>query len=303
MRYIKINYGLKIFFNSILLFFSYAVFSQSATLLVDKKDILIGEQINIKIQIPNNANNKIIIYIPDSIAHFDVLLKKNIDTITISENKFWQQNITITSFDSGQWTFPPLKYQAADSNYFTDSFRINVGYMPIDSGALARNIKTIIVVKVFNWLWVYVAMAILFGLIVSYFLYHYINNKKSSIKNKRKINAYKFALAELEKLEMQHKKSTLSVTEYHSSLSTIFKTYCSHVSLQSFSNSTTNQVLVKLNSYELQATTMEQTSQALLTGDSAKFAKYNPSFSENETALQFLKNTITEIEHSLYKTT
>ncbi len=297
------KYGLKIFFISILLCCSNAVFSQSAISNIDKKEILIGEQINIKIQIPYTDSNKITIYIPDSIAHFDILTKKDIDTIDVAGNKLYQQNITLTSFDSGQWNFPSLKYQTGNSNYFTDSATINVGYMPIDSVATARDIKPIIAVKVFNWIWVYIASVILFAIIISYFLYRYINNKKQNIKNKSKINAYKLALAALEKLQKQHEKSTLPVKEYHSALATIFKTYCSQVSLQSFSNITTNQVLSKLKSYELEATTMEQTSQALLTGDSTKFAKYNPSFSENETALQFLKNTITAIEHSLHKTT
>ncbi|MFC4262424.1 hypothetical protein ACFOWM_06030 [Ferruginibacter yonginensis] len=275
---------------------------------VDKKDILIGEQITYQfsINLPDQTY-KVAFNIPDSLSHFDVVQKTAVDTVDKNGQYQWQQKIIFTSFDSGSWTFPPLSYKinhlnTASQVLYTDTFRVNVGYMPLDKNGTPRDIKSIVEVEFFDWFWVYVGAAILVGMVLLFFIIRYIIKRK---KNKpvlsNALSAYEEAMEALAQLQKANENASISTKQYHTSLATIFKNYCSKKSKANLQSSTTAEVLRTLQNMALQATTAAQTAEALQTGDAVKFAKYHPSYTENEVALSFLKNTINEIEQSSLK--
>ncbi len=272
-------------------------FSQNAVVNIDKKNILIGEQINYEIFVQHAAGEKVTVTIPDSIPHFEIIEKASIDTTTDGFN-IHKQKIVFTSFDSGSFSFPELEYTVNNINGNTDSFKVEVGYMPIDKKAEPRDIKNIIEVSSFNILWIIGGVALLLVIIISYLIYRYINNKKVNLNGVKKVDSFKIAMEALQKLQKENEGANVNVKQYHTNLADVFKDYCSRVMQQNFSNNTTKEVLAKLNVYQINAETAEQTAAALETGDSTKFAKYHPSFDENEAALNFIKNSITQIEHS-----
>ncbi len=100
----------------------------------------------------------------------------------------------------------------------------------------------------------------------------------------------------LEQLRKANEGGEMPIKEYHTKLADVLKIYYSKASRQNVLNKTTEEILTKLKSHQLHAETALQTGEALQTGDAAKFAKYHPSFTENELALNYLKNTIEEIE-------
>ena len=81
------------------------VFCQTVQTITDKTDILIGEQIKLKIRAEVPLNNAAVnkwLVIPDSIAHFEIVEAAKPDTISFKDNsQTIEQTITITSFDSG----------------------------------------------------------------------------------------------------------------------------------------------------------------------------------------------------------
>jgi hypothetical protein len=276
--------------------------AQTISTTVDKKDILIGEQItyNINIDLPS-ADYKIDINIPDSLEHFDII-DKPAGVINNTNGKYaWQQKIIFTSFDSGTFAFPSFPFRinhlnTVSQNLSTDSIRINVGYMPIDKEGNPRDIKTILEVDYFNWLWVIIGAAILIFLITLFFLIKYLRKNKRQLPALQNQNAFKEAMQALEQLRIANENGQMPVKEYHTKLADVLKVYYSKASRQNVLNKTTEEILTKLKAHELNAETAMQAGEALKTGDATKFAKYHPSFSENELALNYLKTTIEEIE-------
>ncbi len=277
------------------------IFAQNLKVLIDKKDILIGEQVTYFINIEKSKGDVIKFSIPDSVPHFDIIEKKSFDTTDNIGKNSLMQKIVFTSFDSGAWAFPAIAFNVNNVKSFTNSFKINVGLMAVDSTGKPRDIKTVLEVDYFNWLWVWLAVAIIFTFVISYLIYRYINNKKTNITSNKKIDAYKNAMYALEKLKKTNEEGSMPVKEYHTKLADVFKDYCGKIAFQNFFNFTTTEVLAKLKTYEINVQTSSEATEALQTGDATKFAKYHPSFTENEAALNFIKNTITEIEKSRTK--
>jgi hypothetical protein len=277
-------------------------FSQTISTTVDRRDILIGEQItyNLHIDLPS-TDYKIDINIPDSLEHFDIVEKTG-GIVNNTNGKYaWQQKIVFTSFDSGSFTFPSFPFRinhlnTVSQNLSSDSIRINVGYMPIDKEGNPRDIKTILEVEYFNWLWVIIGATILAFLIFLFFLIRYLRKNKKQLPALQNQHAFKEAMQALEQLRKANESVGMPVKEYHTKLADVLKVYYSKASRQNVLNKTTKEILAKLKSHQLNAETALQTAEALQTGDATKFAKYHPSFTENELALNYLKNTIEEIE-------
>jgi hypothetical protein len=292
-----------IFLITILLLSIENIYAQNLKVAVDKKNILIGEQITLDFFIQHNKGEAVQITIPDSIPHFDIIEKKGIDTTLDNGINVIQQKIIFTSFDSGKWSFPPINYTVNNIDGSTDSVEINVGYMPIDSSAAPRDIKTVLEVDYFNWMWVWLGIAILLVCIIAFIIYKYLSKKYELPADREKVDAYKEAMAALAILQKENEENILSVKDYHTKLANVFKNYCGKITFQNFFNFTTTEVLAKLKTYEINVQTSSEATEALQTGDATKFAKYHPSFIENEAALNFIKNTITEIEKSRTKNT
>lgn len=302
----------RIYFNKIFIVFSFlfcalAGTGQSIQTSISKKDILIGEQIRyiMQVNLPS-TEYQIAINIPDSIPHFDILQKSGGNGTDKQGNAVWQQTIIFTSFDSGAWLFPAFSYRINRMNTTsqplnTDTFRVNVGYMALDKGGNPRDINPVIEVNYFDWFWVWVGAGILLLLILGYLLYRYLKKKKNKLAPDSKIGAYDEAMSELKILENANQQHSLPVKEFHTRLADVLRNYYNRSVHQDISGKTTNEILSKLKSHELKAETQSQIAEALQTGDAVKYAKYNASFTENDAALSYLKNTIDELENSLPK--
>lgn len=280
-------------------------FGQAVQTSVSKKDILIGEQISyvLRIGLPSPEYN-VALNIPDSIPHFDVLRKTGGKGKDKQGNNVWQQTIVFTSFDSGSWNFPAFAYRINRANttsqpLATDTFRVNVGYMPLDKSGKPRDINSVIDVSYFDWFWVWVGVGILLILLLAYLLYRYFKKKKQIPDSK--IGAYDEAMKQLEELHKANEQRSLPVKEFHTRLADVLKNYYGKSVHQNILNKTTNEILQKLKIHELKAETESHAGEALRTGDAVKYAKYNASYTQNEEALQYLKTTIQEIESSLSK--
>lgn len=277
---------------------------------VDKKDILIGQQINydLSISLPSQEY-KISLDLPDSIPHFDVISKTAGDTVDKNGNFSWHQHITLTSFDSGSWAFPQLSYRinrlsTSSQPLYTDSFTVNVGYMPFDKSGEARDIRTVIEVNYFDWFWIWIGAGVLAFLIILFFVIRYFVKKKKAVDPfKGKASAYEEAMAALNDLRQKNKDQSLAVKDFYTMLSDVFKRYYGRTSGQDLMNQTSGDLLQKLKGYQLNAEAAATATQALQTSDAVKFAKYHPTFIENEAAIDYVKNTIEETERSLKQNT
>jgi hypothetical protein len=272
--------------------------AQSINASIDKKDILIGEQINYTLTFnKTTADQSVNILIPDSIEHFDIISKNIKDTILIDGTKQLHALIVFTSFDSGTFSFPPLSYSISNSNknFTTDSVSINVGYMPFDKDKKIRDVKSIVEVDYFNTLWIKLGIILLALLIVLFIIIRYFVKRKKINPTVNTKNAYQVSMEALEKLRKSNAENSISVKELHTELANILKYYYGAVVNTNLKTQTSAEILDKLRTYQLNAETAFQAEKALETGDATKFAKYSPSMTENETAIKFIENTIQQI--------
>ncbi|MEO6219212.1 MAG: hypothetical protein ABIO81_02205, partial [Ginsengibacter sp.] len=77
---------------------------------VDKSNILIGEQLQYKVEtlMPDNSFRLTWFSLPDSFGSFVIVRKNKIDSTFESGSIQLSQEFTLTSFDSGRRVIPPL---------------------------------------------------------------------------------------------------------------------------------------------------------------------------------------------------
>ncbi len=280
------------------------VFGQSLQTITDKKDILIGEQIKLKVKAsfkPELFRIGNWLIIPDSILHFEIVEKSKIDTVEFKDNsKIVEQTITLTSFDSGRWVFPRLGVNF-DSlkddttlNVFTDSFYVNVSYSPADTTDQLRDIKPIIKVSVADYFWYYVLGGGILLLLAIFLLYGYFKKKKQlqTAMPVSGLSPFDEAMEELKKLSQFNLNEATEIKMFHIQLSDVFRNYLSRKQNSNLLSETTGDLLINLKSKNIQQEDISKLATALRCTDAVKFAKYLPSSSESDDCCNKVKETI-----------
>jgi hypothetical protein len=285
-------------------------FSQSVQTITDRKDILIGEQIKIKLKatLPiNTAASGKWLSIPDSIPHFEIVDAGKADTVHFKDDsKTIEQTITITSFDSGRWVFPalPLEFSATGGQALkilsSDSFYVNVSYSPPDSTGQLRDIKPIMKVSVTGYFWYYIIGGSVLLLLLIYLLYRYFKKKKKEkpLSSGSHLSPYNEAIEELKKLAQYNLQDAAEIKLFHIKLSAVFKNYLGRKQQKNLLNKTAGDLLISISEINLLPENISNLANALRCTDAVKFAKYLPLSNESEDCLQKIKETIHLIETS-----
>jgi hypothetical protein len=274
---------------------------QALKTYIDKNRILIGEHIRYEIKLNlASSSYKVNFGIPDSIPHFDIIEQNKYDTVDEHGIYTLRQTILFTSFDSGIWKLPAFPVTISYPNKaavkaLSDSVLIQVGYSPADSTNELRDIKPVMEVFVVDRTWIYIAIGMLLLIILSILLYRYFKKRKKKIPPvfNSNLSAYAEAMKALNQLQ-QSGNSDPKV--FHTSLGEVFKKYYSRKTNQNLMTSTTGDILVLLASHSNAPEIVSGTAEALRSGDAAKFAKYQPSASENNQSLLQVKQAIEHLE-------
>lgn len=278
-------------------------FCQPVQTITDRNDILIGEQVKLKIKAtlpagPAGAMQWIVL--PDSIPHFEIVDAGKVDTVSYKDNsRAIEQTIILTSFDSGKWIFPALPFSFAQSQIQTDSFTVNVSYSPPDSTNQLRDIKPIINVSVSDYTWYYIIGGAVLLLLIIFLLYRYFkkNKKEKPAITRSKLSAYEEAMAEMSKLEQFDLQDAAGIKLYHSRLGDIFKQYLGRKQQKNLLTKTTGDLLIRLAESGMSSGDVSNLATALRCTDAVKFAKYLPGTTESGDCRQKIKSAIDLIEH------
>ncbi len=282
------------------LFFSGAAcYSQSVQTITDRKDILIGEQVKLKIRItplPGAGTVSPGLSVPDSIPHFDIV---DIGKANAAEDnpQVVDQTITFTSFDSGRWVFPALSFRG--SAIKTDSFEVNVSYSAADTSNQLRDIKPIISVYVADYTLYYIIGGSVLLLLLLFLLYRYLkkNKKEKPSIPASRLSPYDEAMAGMNKLAQLNLQDAASVKQYHTELAGIFKRYLGRKQQKDLSTRTTGDLLVRMTKSGMSPDQVSVLATALRCTDAVKFAKYIPESVESQDCLQKIKAIIELTEH------
>ena len=274
---------------------------------VDKDEILIGQQFNLKVQATFSGDDFFIkwINVPDSLQHFELIQKSKIDsTFANQQLSGLSQTFTFTSFDSGKWTLPTFNiiFNGAkkDSviNAFTDSLPMTVSFSMADTTQALKDIKAIREVEVTNPIWYWIGGAILLLLVCLLIFWLYKRNKKVKKVETLPLNLspYEEALQQLEKLSAYNLALPKEVLQYHVKLIEIFRLYLSRKENSDYLNKTTGDILIALKDNYRGKDVISKASTALRFSDAIKFAKYTPPAAETIINKQLIKDSIDIIE-------
>jgi hypothetical protein len=285
--------------------------SPSLKTAVDKRQILIGEQLQYSVEasFPANAYNIGWFNVPDSFSHFEVVNRGKIDSIESNGILTCRQTLTLTSFDSGINTIPALAINfdplADDStiHLFTDSIPINVSFSPLDSTQTFHDIKSIIEVKdeVPWWIWAgTAALIILLVVLVVYLVKYFKRRKKPASVFNSKLSPFDEAMQSLDALQKEQLLYKGDVKQFHTRLIDIFKRYLSRKMQKNIFNLTSSDILLLLNDTLLSKADTFLIAGSLRMTDAVKFAKYFPPTSESESALINTKKVIEQIDNLIF---
>lgn len=278
---------------------------------VDKRQILIGEQLkyNVETTFPANLYHLTWFNVPDSFAHFEIVIRGTIDTAEKNGMLTCKQTLTLTSFDSGINTIPSLQVSldplGGDStiNLFTDSIPINVSFSPLDSSKTFHDIKTIIEVKeeIPWWIWAGGAALLILLIVVIIYLIKYLKKRKKNVPLfNSKLSPVDEAMQALEQLQKEQLLYKGEIKQFHVRLIEIFKRYISRKMQRNVLNLTSSDVLLLLNDTLLSKADTSTIAGVLRMSDAVKFAKFYPHKEESESSLLNTKKVIEQFDKLIF---
>lgn len=290
------------------LFISFASFAQDikATATLDSNNIKIGQQVKLKLSIQYKADNGKHIKIqwpeiPDTLRkEVEVAGQSKLDTIIPDKNnpvQFIQsKTLYITSFDSGYWAIPPFKFMVnGDTNgILTEPLLLQVGGMTVDTTIAIKDIKPPYEQSYtfLDWLKdnMYVVWGTLIALIVTLVII-YIVRRFRKVKPEvimvevPKIPAHVIAYEKLEKLKSDKLWQEGKLKLYYSSLTDIVREYIENRFKIQALEQTTDEILYGFRNVAVDEDSKAKLKQVLILSDLVKFAKEQPTPTENEDSL------------------
>jgi hypothetical protein len=289
---------------SVLFFlWSFSVCAQ-VTSEIDTTKIRIGEQINYKIKV--EADSMALVVFPEgqTFMPLEAVEALKIDTTKREATFLLSKIYKLTQFDSGSYTIPRQKVMIGEKEFFTDSLRVDVNTIIVDTlKQKLYDIKPIIEVEKSggNW-WKWLLGILLVLALVAFLLYWFIWRKKplSPEEEIALLPPYDRAKLALTKLDESQYLMRAEVKDYYSELTFIIRKYLDEKVYDRALESTTNELVNRLNllkdshQISLSEATIKNLESILKRADLVKFAKSAP-----DTALAEMdKATIDkEIDH------
>ncbi|WP_420571003.1 hypothetical protein [Kordia sp.] len=268
------------------LFASYS-FAQKVTAVVDSTNIKIGEEIKLSISV--EADSMASVFFPEGDKLFLPLeLLESYKTDTVKKDAQYQltKKYGLTQFDSGTYFIPKQKILINEKPFFTDSIRVAVADVVVDTLKQKMfEIKSIVSVEKgsSNW-WKYVlivlGLLVLFGLYFYYFVFQLKAKKKK--KKKAEIPPYDRALLQLNELDNSTLLLKSEYKDYYSELTNIVRQYIEEEVRIDALESTTAELIRKIEAQkdagylDLKDDTIKNLKNVLQTADLVKFAKSKP---------------------------
>lgn len=257
----------------------------------DKNKILIGEPLQLTVELTGPAKSNLVIPAFDSIDHFEFLQPVLMDSVFGAGNKTIKMIYTFTSFDSGSWVLPPIEI---NPKLKTEPVTVDVIFSAFNPEQDYHEIKDIIEVKPKeekrNWLWYVIAAAAVAAVVI----YYFTRKKKqpTPAATPPVLNACEEALKQLAELQ----KHSLQGKEFHTRLVDIFKLYVLRKKNIRSLQKTTDDLVVQLKNAVTDKDLYAEMQQALRLSDFVKFAKYIPSAGDDNEAFNSIKKAILSIE-------
>ena len=112
---------------------SISIKSQNVTANIESDSILIGKELFYTIDIDMEKAENIVFPDSTSFVPFELISETKVDTTTIENGLRFSKKYGIISFDEGDYVIPKIKIQIGDKLFSTDSKKITVNLVQVDT--------------------------------------------------------------------------------------------------------------------------------------------------------------------------
>ncbi len=283
-------------------FLSFAQTSTVATARLDARQIMVGDQARLFLEVQNNPTLGALQWatIPDTFNNLEVVERGKIDTIKNGDVVTYRQRLLITGFDSGLFKVPSFVFSVipGSGTAFTvqsDSFQLLVQTVAVDTTKGFKGIKGIIYVNSSwkDYIWYIVGGVVILALII-FAVWYYLRKKMAAkpVPKGPQESLQDYTLRLLSALDSKQLWQKKQVKEYYVELTDIVRNYIEQRFNTQALELTTEEILNKVQLVKDLQPHYDILFQILQTGDLAKFAKFQPLPHEHIDAMDKAKEFI-----------
>ena len=278
------SFTLKLAMSFLLCIYSIFSFSQ-VTSTIDSTSIKIGEQITYYVQVEANSADLVVFPEGQTFSPMEMIESYAVDTLKKKDKFSLIKKYGLTQFDSGSYTIPRQKIIIGDKTFFTDSLKVEVNNVEIDSTQGIYDIKPIIGVEKSgsDW-WKYLLIALLVIGLIAFLLFWFIWRRKPLTEDQKiaLLPPYDRAKLALRKLDESPYLENENLKGYYSDLTFIIRKYLDEKVYEKALESTTDELITRLNilkdgnQVDLSHEDIKNLESILKRADLVKFAKSAP---------------------------
>lgn len=276
----KPNFGFRTFFVILsILTLSSSAYAQLIS-KVDSTEIRIGEEIKYSIEVSADTTDLVLFPEGQSFLPLEVIESYKVDT-TFEQAKYRLiKKYGLTQFDSGSYTIPPQKIVINDKVFSTDSIRVAVRDVQVDTTKQRMfEIKPAIevgsapfdVIKLIYWLIPILLLAVI-G-------FYFFRRKQIKAAEEKQLPPFEEALFSLQKLDASNLLVENRSKDYYSQLTEIVKRYLDREIDDTALESTTDELITRLQlhkdsgNFDFNPEIIDKLYSILKRADLVKFAK------------------------------
>ncbi|OBX24320.1 MULTISPECIES: BatD family protein [Bizionia] len=294
---------LAVLFSCMLCLFS-AVSVAQVKSAADVSEIKIGEQITFQIEVETDSTDLVVFPEGATFLPLEIIESYGIDTTKNADKFNLIKKYGLTQFDSGSYTIPRQKIIINDKTLFTDSLKVTVNPVIVDTLKQGLyNIKPIISVEKSSSTWWKTLLIILLAVaLVAALLYWFVWRKKPLTEEEKiaLLPPYDRAKLALKQLDEHRYLEEDAYKEYYSELTLAIRRYLDEKVYNHALESTTDELISRLrllkdgNQIDLSLETIKNLESIFKRADLVKFAKSAP---DKELAKFDRKTIDEEIDH------
>ena len=273
------------------------VSAQQATVTASTKRILLGEQFDLTIKVDAAPKSTVSFpMIPDSLNHLEVVKRTNLDSVRAGDRMSYSTVLTLTGFETGQWTIPAFVFKVNGKTVKSDSLKINIMPVPL-RGKDYNDIKEIRDVEEssFNWTRLLIALAGAFLIaVLIYYWWRRRQRKPVAVTPVSRATSYDEAMGALKKLKQEGADQRGEMKLFYSGLYDIFRSYLTHVSGKPAMHFTTDELMLSTKDV-LSPDHFSAVAEVFRISDAVKFAKYGSDTKESAASWDRIRQGIDEI--------
>lgn len=267
---------------------------------VDRSTILIGERLQLELEVAIPETSAIRFFSIDTIPHFEFIDKPSPDTLNTTDGTVLRQRITLTSFDSGQWVIPAFSLVEGEGP-FTDSIQVEVVFSPMDTSQPYHDVRDVMAEEIEEkklWDWKIIIIGIL--AFVSLFVFlglYFLRKRKPGVRPVPKVDILAESLREMDQIE----KAGMEDKAYYIQVTALFRNYLHRRIGMEAGEKTSFQLEQWLKALSVPSAQLEAWKEQWEKGELVKFAKAQATTEDRKQMARITRNMMQAVEEITLK--